>query len=103
MNNYYNVQKAIEQARKPHTITVSRNSVFTYRDMSEMILCIYWEQLEKTAKIVEREMYKKGAPFKPCSVTAHKSIMTATHMCDISYDLIGVFTYDIRQHFTNHE
>lgn len=89
MNNYYNVQKAIEQAQSSHTLTVSRNSVFTYRDMLEMIIDIYAEQLEKTAKIVEREMYKKGAPFKPCTVTVHKTIMTATHMCAVSYDLIG--------------
>jgi hypothetical protein len=57
--------------------------------MLEMIIDTYAEQLEKTAKIVEREMYKKGAPFKLCTVTVNKTIMTATHMCAVSYDLIG--------------
>ena len=96
MNNYFNTQKAIEQAQKPHTITLSRNSVFTYRDLLEMIIDIYAEHLEKTVKIIEREMYKKGAPFKPCTVAVHKTIMTSTHMCAVSYDLVGVYSNDFR-------
>lgn len=72
MNNYYNTQNAIEQARKPHTIELSRNSVFTYRDMLEMILSIYWEQLEKAV-----------------SATIFDMNLTASHMCAVSYDLIG--------------
>ena len=74
MNNYYNIQSAIEQARKPHTITVSRNSVFTYRDLYEMILSIYWEQLEKAASNTTRDLCKS---------------LISTHMCAVSYDLIG--------------
>ena len=45
----------------------------TYRDILEMILNIYWEQLEKAA-----------------SATICDMNLTATHMCAVSCDLIGV-------------
>lgn len=46
--------------------------MYTYRDLLEMILDIYWEQLEKAASDLIQEMN-----------------LTATHMCAVSYDLIG--------------
>ena len=45
----------------------------TYRDILEMILNIYWEQLEKAV-----------------SATIYDMNLTASHMCAVSYDLIGV-------------
>ena len=44
----------------------------TYRDILEMILDIYWEQLEKAA-----------------SKTIYDMNLTASHMCSVSFDLIG--------------
>lgn len=46
----------------------------TYRDLFEMILDIYGEQIEKQYKL-----HWKGAPLN----------LTAVHMCAVSYDLIG--------------
>lgn len=63
--------------------------MYTYRDLYELILDIYWEQLERIANIIERKMYEKGAPFKACTITISKTNMTASHMCSIAYDLIG--------------